>query len=386
MVDQASGVIEWLDDPGLLSPNEYSVGIYGEDGFQDLVESIKKLGILQPLYVTTRGMIISGHRRWRAAQVAYQEGVPVPIPVIRKGYPSELDERQATIEFNRYRIKTGQQLYNEGKALRDIEAAKAKLRQEATRLVTRGIQQKDMVVDNGPPPSNAGKTRDIIARAIGLGSGKQWDRLEYIAENAPDFLPDIKPDGITISRAYTQAKQAAQRGKVPDTPYLPAGKYQVIYADPPWPYDNSGLGGSAESHYPTMSLDELAKLDIVSLTGDNGVLFLWVTSPFLPEGLKLCQNWGFQYKSSFIWIKDKSTYGKLGFYNYSQHEFLFAATRGSCLPRSGSLVPSVIVAPKGEHSAKPELVYEIIEKMYPGPYIELFARKRRANWESWGTL
>jgi len=385
MVDQASGTIEWLDAPGLLSPNEYSVGLYGEDGFQDLLESIKQHGILEPLYVTTKGIIISGHRRWRAAQAAYQEGLRVPIPVIRTSYPSELDERQAIIEFNRYRIKTGQQLYHEGKALKEIEAARAKLRQEATHLVTRGVQQRDMVVANGPPPYG-GKTRDIIARAIGLSSGRQWDRLEYIAENAPDFLAEIKPDGITISKAYSQAKQAVQRRSVADAPRLPAGKYQVIYADPPWPYDNSGLGGSAESHYPAMSLEELAGLDIVSLTGDNGVLFLWVTSPFLPEGLRLCYRWGFQYKASFVWIKDKSTYGKLGFYNYSQHEFLFAATKGSCLPRSGSLVPSVIVAPKREHSAKPELVYEIIERMYPGPYIELFARKRRPNWESWGTL
>jgi len=385
MVNQASGTIEWLDDPGLLSPNKYSVGIYGEDGYQDLLESIKKHGILQPLYVTTEGIIVSGHRRWRAAQAACQEGARVPIPVIRTTYPSELDERQAIIEFNRYRIKTGQQLYSEGKALKEIEAAKARLRQEATHLVTRGVQQRDMVVDNGPPPY-AGKTRDMIARAVGLRSGRQWDRLEYIAENAPDFLPEIKPDGITISKAYSQAKKAVQRRKVTGIPCLPAGKYQVIYADPPWQYRNSGLGGSAESHYPTMSLEELARLDIASLTGDDGVLFLWVTSPFLPEGLELCRSWRFEYKSSFVWIKDKSTYGKLGFYNYSQHEFLLAATKGSCLPRTGSLVPSVIVAPKGEHSAKPELVYEIIEKMYPGPYIELFARKRRLNWESWGTL
>ena len=361
------------------------MAIYGEDGFQDLLESIRRFGILQPLYVTAGGTIISGHRRWRAARAAHQQGVRVPIPVIRKNYPSELDERQAIIEFNRHRVKTGQQLYNEGKALKEIEAAKAKLRQEATHLVTRGVQQRDMVVANGPPPY-AGRTRDIIARAIGLSSGRQWDRLEYIAENAPGFLPEIRPDGITISRAYARARQAAQRGKASNTPRLPPGKYQVIYADPPWPYDNSGLGGSAESHYPTMSLEELAGLDVISLAGDNGVLFLWVTSPFLPDGLRLCHLWGFQYKTSFVWIKDRSTYGKLGFYSYSQHEFLFVATRGSCLPRAGSLVPSVIVAPKGEHSAKPELVYEIIERMYPGPYVELFARKRRPNWESWGTL
>ncbi len=170
------------------------------------------------------------------------------------------------------------------------------------------------------------------------------------------------------------------------SPPLPDGKYQAIYADPPWQYDNSGLRGSAESHYPTMSMDKLCQLNVSNLTGDDAVLFIWVTSPFLQEGLQLCQTWGFEYKTTFIWIKDRATYGKLGFYNYGQHEFLFAATKGSCLPQPGALEPSVLFAPKRGHSEKPEAVYELIEKMYPGPYIELFARKTRPNWATWGTL
>jgi len=193
---------------------------------------------------------------------------------------------------------------------------------------------------------------------------------------------------LTINQAYGQARALERRKDITNIPTLPPGKYQVIYADPPWQYRNSGLGGSAESHYSTMPMDKLENLkaDIQSRATDDAVLFLWVTSPFLPKGLELCQAWGFEYKTNFVWIKDKSTYGKLGFYSYSQHEFLFVATKGSCLPWSDSLHSSLIIAPKGEHSAKPELVYEIIERMYPGPYIELFARKKRPNWESWGTL
>ncbi|GAI93653.1 unnamed protein product, partial [marine sediment metagenome] len=180
---------------------------------------------------------------------------------------------------------------------------------------------------------------------------------------------------------------ALEKGVTNVTPLpLPRGKYQVIYADPPWQYNNTGLGGSAESHYPTMSMDELCHLEVSNLAGDDAVLFLWVTSPFLGEGLWLCEAWGFEYKTNFIWIKDRPTYGKLGFYNYGQHEFLFTATMGSCLPDPRTLEPSVLFAPKREHSEKPEAVYEFIERMYPGPYIELFARKSRPNWAAWGTL
>lgn len=364
-MEQQSAVIDWVD-PNLLKPHKLSLRIYGEDSCEDLVESIKELGVIQPLYATPKGIIISGHRRWRAAQIAGKQ-----VPVIRKSYPKPLDEQQAIIEFNRYRIKTGQQLYNEGKALEEILTRK------------RGRPKTEEKVEKFPPFD---KTRDAIAEAIGLGSGKQWDKLEYVAGHQPELLPKITPSGMTIHRAYRMARQVEQRCNIQNVPPLPAGKFQVIYADPPWQYNNSGLEGSAESHYPTMSVDDLCRLDIDSLAADDSVLFLWATSPFLREGLRLCQAWGFEYKTTFVWIKDRSTYGKLGFYNYSQHEFLFVATKGSCLPQLGTLQPSVLYAPKTNHSEKPEKVYEYIEKMYLGPYVELFATKERKKWTPWGTL
>jgi len=213
-------------------------------------------------------------------------------------------------------------------------------------------------------------------------------------ETFEQFITETKAksEELTSKGAVALAVRIKRREAIMNTPPFPEGKFQVIYADPPWQYANSGLGGSAESHYPTLSITELEELadrasrQATDLPGDNAVLFLWATAPFTPEGLQLCEAWGFEYKTHFVWIKDKSTYGKLGFYAYSQHELLLVATKGSCLPREGSLVPSVIVAPKEDHSTKPELVYQIIEKMYPGPYIELFARKKRDNWETWGTL
>ncbi|KXA97361.1 hypothetical protein AKJ37_03175 [candidate division MSBL1 archaeon SCGC-AAA259I09] len=165
---------------------------------------------------------------------------------------------------------------------------------------------------------------------------------------------------------------------------LPEGKFRVIYADPPWMYDNDGLKGTASDHYFTMKPSEIEDMPVQEKAGDNSVLFLWVTSPQLEEGLEVLDSWGFEYKTSFVWVKDKSTYGKLGFYTYTQHEFLLIGVKGSCLPKEGSLEPSVISAPKGEHSEKPEKVYEIIEQMYNGPYLELFARQEREHWTAWG--
>jgi site-specific DNA-methyltransferase (adenine-specific) len=165
---------------------------------------------------------------------------------------------------------------------------------------------------------------------------------------------------------------------------LPEGKYRVLYADPPWQYDNSGLGGAAQKHYPTLPTEEICALPVNDLAGDNAVLFLWVTNPFLKEAFQVCEAWGFEYKTNFVWLKDRATHGHLGFYNFGQHENLFVAIRGSCLPKKGSLQPSIIEAPKTKHSRKPEITYITIEEMYDGPYIELFARECREGWQSWG--
>ena len=82
------------------------------------------------------------------------------------------------------------------------------------------------------------------------------------------------------------------------------GKYNVIYADPPWRYAQKGLQGAAERHYPTMGIEELCALPVADLAAPDSVLFLWATFPQLPEALRLIKAWGFQYKSvGFVWLK-----------------------------------------------------------------------------------
>ncbi len=173
-------------------------------------------------------------------------------------------------------------------------------------------------------------------------------------------------------------------------PSFPQGPFDVLYCDPPWQYDNSGLGGAADKHYPTLPTDGIVtlfrRLDIKSHTTDNAVLFLWVTNPFLPDGLRLISDLDFEYKTNIAWVKQKSTFGKLGFYVYGRHEILLIGVRGSMLP-TGEKPESILNADTSIHSRKPEKVYKIIETMYPNAKkCELFARQRRSGWESWGNL
>jgi N6-adenosine-specific RNA methylase IME4 len=168
---------------------------------------------------------------------------------------------------------------------------------------------------------------------------------------------------------------------------LPAAKYRVLYADPPWSYhDKADTGavqaGGAEQHYPSMTLDALCALDIQSISADDAVLFLWVTSPLLGDCWPVLAAWGFTYKASFVWDKVKHN---MGHYNSVRHEFLLICTRGRCTPDVGDLFDSVQSIERTTHSTKPDEFRTIIDTLYPhGKRIELFARRTAEGWDTYG--
>ena len=163
------------------------------------------------------------------------------------------------------------------------------------------------------------------------------------------------------------------------------GKYQIIYADPPWSYNdkqNTRLLGGAIKHYPTMSIRQMCELPINELSDTNSVMFLWTTSPLLEDSFKLIRAWGFKYKTSFIW--DKISHN-MGHYNSVRHELLLVCTRGSMTPQVKKLFDSVQSTKRTRHSEKPHIFREIIDTLYPnGNRIELFARQKVDGWDVWG--
>ena len=173
-------------------------------------------------------------------------------------------------------------------------------------------------------------------------------------------------------------------GIIPETPALPAGQYQCIFADPPWRYDFSESSTrEIENQYPTMPIEEICALPISDLAHDDCVLFLWATSPKLPEALATIKAWGFVYKTCAIW--DKEIIG-MGYYFRQRHELLLVATKGRIsAPDPSARPPSIFCERRGKHSSKPEIAYLIIEKMYPElQKVELFSRSPRIGWTAWG--
>lgn len=85
---------------------------------------------------------------------------------------------------------------------------------------------------------------------------------------------------------------------------FPAKKYGIIYADPPWSYNDKGCSGACEKHYRTMKLSDICALPVADIAADDCTLFLWATYPMLPEALKVIEAWGFRYKGiAFQWVK-----------------------------------------------------------------------------------
>lgn len=166
---------------------------------------------------------------------------------------------------------------------------------------------------------------------------------------------------------------------------LPDGIFNVIYADPPWEHEQNA-GGSflpTEAHYPTMALADICALDVKNTAAEHAILFLWSTGPKLIEALEVIAAWDFEYRTCLTWIKPSIG---MGFWARQRHELLLICRRGDFpTPRDEDKPDSVIEAPRGRHSEKPDVVYELIERMYPGAkYLELFARQCREGWTSWG--
>jgi N6-adenosine-specific RNA methylase IME4 len=278
--------------------------------------------------------------------------------------------------------------------------------------------------DLPPTLAERGEARDKAAEAVNVSHGSVASAQAVLRSGAPELAEAVKQGKIAVSTAAVLTsdppekqrevvargeREILQRAKeiraakmetrrserveklaeiAKGNEPLPVGKiatlYPVIYADPPWRYEHSESSTrEIENHYPTMELDAICSLDVSSLATPDAILFLWATSPKLAEAMRVVEAWGFTYRTCAVWVKDKIG---MGYYYRQRHELLLVATRGSMpTPAPADRPDSVIEAPLGDHSAKPALAAEQIERMYPDlPKLEMFCRAPRDGWGVWG--
>ena len=183
-------------------------------------------------------------------------------------------------------------------------------------------------------------------------------------------------------------------------------KYRAILADPPWAFstyagDEATPHRTEEDHYQTMPLHRIAGLPVPEMADKHCALFMWVVSSHIDAGLELMSMWGFQPKSlAFIWIKSKIGAAEqgsffledayddqhplsMGYWTRQQAELCIVGTKGKPGVNDHG-VRQLIIAPRREHSRKPDETYSRIERLVDGPYLEMFARQRREGWDAWG--
>jgi N6-adenosine-specific RNA methylase IME4 len=187
---------------------------------------------------------------------------------------------------------------------------------------------------------------------------------------------------------------------------LPRQHFGAVLCDPPWRFETYNEAGrnrcpdwktfkGSPKHYDTMSMDDLLALPVSDLAAADACLFMWISWPMLVEAMQLIERWSFTYKTcAFAWMKahtkqidmfrdDADPLMGNGYWTRSNSEVCLLATRGKP-KRLNADVRQGIIAPRRQHSRKPEGVHERIERLVGGPYLELFARQRRPGWTVWG--
>lgn len=381
-----------------------------------LADDIAVHGLREPIWLHRDGRIIDGRNRYRACELAgvapqyrtYQGDdagllhFVVSLNLHRRhldvGQRAMIADTLANMRIgdNQHRREgveistpsTGDDLF--GEASQPEAAAAAISQTQAAELMNvsrESVVMARKVREQGVPELAeqvvTGKVKVSTAAVIA-----EADEDEQRAVVALDDEKAVIRAANEIKRRKKEQRQREKAAKVAEiaarepAPLDALGPFPVIYADPPWRYEYAeDTTRQIENHYPTMSLDEIKALGIPA--ADDAVLFLWATSPKLVEALEVMAAWGFEYRTSMVWVKDKIG---MGYYARQQHELLLIGKRGALpVPDPEDRPPSVIEGTRGAHSAKPDRAYELIERMYPlADKCELFQRRPRSRWAGWG--
>lgn len=159
--------------------------------------------------------------------------------------------------------------------------------------------------------------------------------------------------------------------------------YGTIVADPPWRYESAATKADARRQYSTMSHDEVCALPVADLAAPSAHLWLWSTNALIADGTaaRVVDAWGFRPVTMLTWCKPQPA---VGHYLRNNTEHAILATKGKPVTPDVKPLSTWFQWQRGPHSAKPDAFMDIVEQVSPGPYVELFCRRPRFGWDSWG--
>jgi len=345
--------------------------------FKQLERNILEEGIRDPL-VTWNGILVDGHNRYRIAQE-----YDIDFVTVEKEFAdmNAVKEWMINNQFGRRNLNNYQRSVL-ALQLEDVFKAKAK---------------ENLGKNQYSSPQKSAETKPIETRQeIAKVANVSHDTISKVkkieATASPEIKAKVSTGEISINEAFKEIKKEeveTKRKEIRETfekqdVEVKDKKYRIIYADPPWKYGNAmpEYVTEPQDYYLLMNTEDICTMPIKDITEKDAVLFLWSTSPHLPEALEVAKAWGFSYKTTFIWDKIKHN---MGHYNSVRHEILLVCTKGACTPDVKRLFDSVVSEERTEHSKKPNVFREIIETIYTyGNKIELFARESPEGWDVFG--
>jgi N6-adenosine-specific RNA methylase IME4 len=365
------------------------------EGFDALVASIKANGLREPI-VIFEDKILDGRNRDRACAAAGVDPVfapfrgddPVAFVVDANVHRRHLSESQRAIVAARLAtLAHGQR--------QSGRLAAVPTQQEAAALLNvgeRSVRRAAEVRDHGAPELQ----RAVEQGAIAVNAAAELAKLPV--ERQQEILAALDEGEIrkAASKIHTRrmqerlAQRHARVAALAEPDPLPRQHWPVGLADPPIKYEEFSDTSSRSPawHYPTMTLEQLCQLrvdgrPVSDLFAPSAAVFITLPQTLMLKADALFHAWGFKYVAGSVW--DKGSIGAASYFRY-QHELLLLGIRGEMPPPLlDARPPSVFRAPRGRHSEKPEIIYQMIERMYPDlPKIELFARSKRPGWDPWG--
>jgi N6-adenosine-specific RNA methylase IME4 len=338
-----------------------------DEEYNSLKQSIKENGQQLPILVNNEGVVLDGHHRFKIC-----DELKITPKHKTETFENKLYEKLFVIDSNLQRRQLNKFQRTELHLVRQpiLKEIAEKNQKAGVKLDTSGLIK----------PEGKDGVNEKIGKLAKVGHDTVRKVKNIKEKGTKEIIDKVRSGQLSISYAAKMVNNT-EAHKEKNIPELPQGQFDIILADPPWSYDFN-IRGSPDDHYIVMKDSEIKEMQVPS--SDNAMLFLWATLPKLPEAIAVLKAWGFKYKTGAVWVKDKIG---TGYYFRGQAELLLVGEKGDMpTPQEKDRQSSVIEAPRGQHSEKPDKVYNMIESMYPNrQYLELFARKKHSDlWTAWG--
>ena len=335
--------------------------------------------------VVWNGVVVDGHNRY---EICRKHGIEF------KTVDKQFEDRDAAKVWIINNQK-GRRNLTDGWKWELAQEKKKLLAEKGRENIVEAQKERHNVTLSPSDKDRSHNTQKEIAAELGWSAGKVA-QADYVWKHGDDEVKEkVKRGEETVKGAYSTIKKEQRKHEIEEQKAaiesgevnLPDGFFEVINIDPPWDYQEKG-GFGVDNHnvysnrggvdYATMTTEEIK--NIVLPAADNSVVFLWTTHKFLSSAFEILERWGYEYKATVVWDKEKIGIGRT---LRLQCEFCLLGIKGKPLLNTGS-ERDIIREPRREHSRKPEAFYSFVDRFTVGRKLDYFSRQGRRGWEHYG--